>query len=156
MVSSNCVHSTYSCEANKCRIFKHFFCLSDKRFLNINIKKKFEEDKSQGAFFTAQKCVFWGVNILSSKSYTVTKSGISPQRKLGSLRNLKFKFTRYVLTTKFFSRKDPCTYTHVQVVNARTNILSCVRAFTAPTPVCMLEIFFGNQLLSYEHKFQIS
>ena len=31
--------------------------------------------------------VFWGFendNILSSKSYTVTKSGISPQRKLGS------------------------------------------------------------------------
>ena len=37
-----------------------FFCLSDKRFLNIIIKKKFEEDKSQGVFFTAQNCVFWG------------------------------------------------------------------------------------------------
>ena len=41
-------------------------------------------------------------NILSSKTYTVTKSGISPQRKLGSLRNIKLKFTRYDLTTKFF------------------------------------------------------
>ena len=28
-------------------------------------------------------------DILSSKSYTVTKSGISPQRKLGSSRNLR-------------------------------------------------------------------
>ena len=39
-------------------------------------------------------------NILSSKSYTVTKSGISPQRKLGSLRNLKLKLIRYKLITK--------------------------------------------------------
>ena len=40
---------------------------------------------------------FWGFendNILSSKSYksyNVTKSEISPQQKLGSLRNLKLK-----------------------------------------------------------------
>ena len=46
VVSSNRVHSTPSCEANKCRIFKPFFCLSDKRFLNIFIKFFFEEDKS--------------------------------------------------------------------------------------------------------------
>ena len=39
-------------------------------------------------------------NILSSKSYTVTKSGISPQRKLGSWRNLKLKLIRYELITK--------------------------------------------------------
>ena len=41
---------------------------------------------------------FWGFkndNILSSKSYTVTKSEISPQRKLGSLRNLKLKLIRH-------------------------------------------------------------
>ena len=37
-----------------------FFCLSDKRFLNIIIKKKFEEDKSKGAFFSAENCVFLG------------------------------------------------------------------------------------------------
>ena len=38
--------------------------------------------------FLALKIAFFGDfendNILSSKSYTVTKSGISPQRKLGS------------------------------------------------------------------------
>ena len=48
--------------------------------------------------FSALKIVFFGVfendNILSSKSYTVTKSGISPQQKLGSLQNLKLKFIR--------------------------------------------------------------
>ena len=37
VVSSNRVHSTHSCEANKCWIFKPFFRLSDKRFLNIII-----------------------------------------------------------------------------------------------------------------------
>ena len=56
--------------------------------------------------FLVLKIAFFGGfendNILSSKSYTVTKSGISPQRKLGSLRNLKLKFIRYDLTTKFF------------------------------------------------------
>ena len=40
VVSSNRVHSTQSCEANKCRIFKPFFCLSDKRFPMLKIKKK--------------------------------------------------------------------------------------------------------------------
>ena len=38
-----------------------FFCLLDKRFLSIIIKKKFEEDNSEGAFFSAENCVFWGV-----------------------------------------------------------------------------------------------
>ena len=33
-------------------------------------------------------------DIFSSKSYTVTKSGISPQRKLGSLPNLKLLLIR--------------------------------------------------------------
>ena len=33
-------------------------------------------------------------NISSSKSYTVTKSGIYPQQKLGSLQKLKLKFIR--------------------------------------------------------------
>ena len=43
--------------------------------------------------------VFFGFfkndNILSSKLYTVTKSEIFPQRKLGSLRNLKLKLIRH-------------------------------------------------------------
>ena len=38
VLSSNCVHSTHSCEANEYGIFKPFFCLSDKRRLMHNIK----------------------------------------------------------------------------------------------------------------------
>ena len=46
--------------------------------------------------------VFENDNILSSKSYTVTKSGISPQRKLGSLRNFRLFLIRYKVISKFF------------------------------------------------------
>ena len=52
--------------------------------------------------FTFKIAFFWvfkNDNILSSKSYTVTKSEISPQRKLGSLRNWKLKLIRHYLTT---------------------------------------------------------
>ena len=87
VVSSNRVHSTQSCEANKCRIFKPFFCISDKRFLNIIIKKKLRKINFKVRFLPL-KIAFFGRfendNILSSKSYTVTESGISSQRKLGS------------------------------------------------------------------------
>ena len=47
--------------------------------------------------FTFKIAFFWGFKndkILSSKSYTVTKSEISPQQKLESLRNLKIKLIR--------------------------------------------------------------
>ena len=53
--------------------------------------------------FTFKIAFFWvfkNDNILSSKSYTVTKSEISPQLMLGSLRNLKLKLMRHYLTTK--------------------------------------------------------
>ena len=40
VVSSNRVDSTHSCEANKCRIFKPYFYLSDKMFSMLNIKKQ--------------------------------------------------------------------------------------------------------------------
>ena len=39
--------------------------------------------------------VFENDSISSSKLYTVTKSGISPQRKIGSLRNLRLFLIRY-------------------------------------------------------------
>ena len=58
VVSSNRVHSNHLCEANRCRISKPCFCLSDKRCLMLIIKKNDEEDKSEGAFFTAQNCIF--------------------------------------------------------------------------------------------------
>ena len=66
------------------------FCmlLSTKNLKKINLRVRFLPLKI--AFFEG----FENDNILSSKSYMVTKSGISPQRKLGSLRNLKLKFIR--------------------------------------------------------------
>ena len=88
VVSSNRVHSIHLFEANRCRIFKPFFfvyqikgfsALLSKNFLKkINLRVRFLPLKI--AFFEG----FENDNILSSKSYTVTKSGISPQRKLGS------------------------------------------------------------------------
>ena len=39
VVSSNRFHSNHSCEANKCRIFKPFFLLSDKRWAILKMKK---------------------------------------------------------------------------------------------------------------------
>ena len=63
--------------------------LSKKNLKKINLRVRFLPLKI--AFFEG----FENDNILSSKSYTVTKSGISPQRKLGSLRNLKLKFIRH-------------------------------------------------------------
>ena len=43
VVSSNRVHSTHLCEANKCWIFKPFFCLSDKGCLMLIIKRKLKK-----------------------------------------------------------------------------------------------------------------
>ena len=58
---------------------KGFSVLLSKKFLKkINLRVRFLPLKI--AFFEG----FENDNILSSKSYTVTKSGISPQRKLGS------------------------------------------------------------------------
>ena len=62
--------------------------IKKKRLTKINLRVRFLPLKN--AFFGG----FENDNILSSKSYTVTKSRISPQRKLGSLRNLKLKFIR--------------------------------------------------------------
>ena len=93
VVSSNRFHSTHSCEANKCWIFKPFFCLSYNRCLMLIMLKK----TNLRVRFLAIKIAFLGGfendNVLSSKSYTV-KSEISPQRKLVSLRNFKLKFIR--------------------------------------------------------------
>ena len=75
-----------------------FFCFSDKRCLMLIIKKKMLTKVNLWVRFLPLKIAFFGGfendDILSSKSYTVTKSGISPQRKLGSLRNLKLKLIR--------------------------------------------------------------
>ena len=61
-------------------------------------------------FSTTQNGVFGGFendNILSSKSYTVTKSGIYPQRKLGSLQDLKLKLIRKELIFFYNDIKKP-------------------------------------------------
>ena len=45
MVSSNHVHSTHKCEANKCRIFKPFFLFIRLKVSNASYQKNVEEDK---------------------------------------------------------------------------------------------------------------
>ena len=45
----------------KVRFLNRFLRLSDKRLLTILNQKKVEEDKSEGALLSAQKCIFWGV-----------------------------------------------------------------------------------------------
>ena len=67
--------------------------LSKKNLKKINLRVRFLPLKI--AFFEG----FENNNIFSSKSYTVKKSGISPQCKLGFLRNFKHKFIRYKLIT---------------------------------------------------------
>ena len=44
VVSSNRVHSTHSCEANKCRIFKPFFFVYQIKGFQCLIEKKIEKD----------------------------------------------------------------------------------------------------------------
>ena len=61
------------------------------------IKKKLKKINLRLHFLLPKIALFWGFkndNILSSKSYMVTKSGISTQQKLGSLRNLRLKLAR--------------------------------------------------------------
>ena len=62
--------------------------LSKKNLKKINLRVRFSPLKI--AFFEG----FQNDNILSSKSYMVSKSRISPKWKLGSLPNLKLKFIR--------------------------------------------------------------
>ena len=84
VVSSNRVHSTLLCEANKCRIFIQFFFVYQINgfqffFKKINLRVR---------FLPLKIAFFWGFEnnyILSSKSYIATKSEISPQQKIGSL-----------------------------------------------------------------------
>ena len=74
-----------------------FFVYQIKGVQCLISKKNVEEDNLRVRFLPLKIAFFGGFendNILSSKSYTVTKSGISPQRKLGSLQNLKLKFIR--------------------------------------------------------------
>ena len=113
VVSSNCVHSAHLCEANKCRIFKPFFVYQIKGFLILLSKKNLKKINLRVRFLALEIAFFGGFendDILSSKSYTVTKSKISPQRKLGSLRNLKLKPIRYkLITKKIFVKICACT-----------------------------------------------
>ena len=58
------------------------------------MKKKWKKINLMVRFLPLKIMFFKGFendNILSYKSYNVTKSEISPQQKLGSLRNLKLK-----------------------------------------------------------------
>ena len=74
----------------KVKILNSFLRLADHRLPILLFKKKMKRRNLRMHLFIYHlNCfflVFENKNILSSKSYTVTKSGIS-QRKLGSLRN---------------------------------------------------------------------
>ena len=76
-----------------------FFCLSDKRFLNIIIKKKLKKINLKVRFFPPKIAdFFWFLKMIIFEAlnhYIVTKSGISPQRNLGCLRNLKLQLIRH-------------------------------------------------------------
>ena len=90
--------------------------------------------------FLALKIAFLGGfendNILSLKSYTVTKSGISPQRKLGSLQNLKLMLIGGEwLSTKMC--KDPCMHMRVWAVNARARDKTFALAITTRNRTCV-------------------
>ena len=72
-------------------------------------------------FLPVKIAFFWAFEnnfILSSKSYTATKSGIAPQQKSGSLQNLKLKLTRHELIISNVFCKDPCTHICARAVNA--------------------------------------
>ena len=77
--------------------------------------------------FLPLKIVFFWVfendKSFRSEPYMVSKNRISPQRKLGSLRNLRLFLKRHEVIDNFFSRKDPCLYTCAQAVNARVHDL---------------------------------
>ena len=92
-----------------------FFCLSDKWFPLLNIKKNLKKINLRVCFLPLKIVFFGGFendNISSSKSYTVTKSRISPQRKLGSFFNFN---------------EDQCIDAHPRGENTRTRDETCAR-----------------------------
>ena len=82
------------------------FCVHQIRISVPPQAKNLDQKVSRKNRILPLKIVFFWVfdndNILSSKSYTVTKSGISPQGKLGSLRNFRLFLIRYEVISKFF------------------------------------------------------
>ena len=87
----------------KVGILNRFLRVADDGLPTVLIKKKLKKTILKVPFLPLKIAFFWvsgnGKNF-RSKSYMVTKSEISPQRKLGSLQNLKFKLIRNYLTTK--------------------------------------------------------
>ena len=74
-----------------------FFVYHIKGFWIFLSKKNLKKINLRVRFFPIKISFFGGVendNILCSKSYTVTKSGLSPQQKLRSLQNLTLKLIR--------------------------------------------------------------
>ena len=105
--------------------------------------------------FLALKIVFLGGfendNILSSKSYMVKKSGISPPRKLGSLRYLQRKLIRYKLTTKFFLVRITACIRSYEPFNVMSR---CLWLLCACACTDLYKKEFGGQLLSnFQKKF---
>ena len=78
-------------------ILNRFWRVADHGLLVVLIKKKLKKINLRVRFLLLKIVYFWvfeNYNILSANSYIVTKSGITPQRKLGSFRNLKLKLIR--------------------------------------------------------------
>ena len=74
-----------------------FFVYQIKGFSSLLSKKNLKKINLRVRFLALKIAFFGGFendNILSSKSYMVTKSRISHQRKLGSLKDLKLKLIR--------------------------------------------------------------
>ena len=95
---------------------KGFSVLLSKNFLKkINLRVRFLPLKI--AFFEG----FENDNILSSKLYTVTKSGISPQQKLGTSKKFKTQVHKIGLDHQIIFRKDVCMHTHESVINAHAH-----------------------------------
>ena len=66
----------------KVRFLNRFLRLSDKRLLTVLIKRIITKTNFRVQILALKNAFFWGFendNILSSKSYTVTKIKISPQ-----------------------------------------------------------------------------
>ena len=82
VVSSSWLHSTHSCEANKRRNSKPFLACGRSRTSSCSHQKKLKKINLRVRFLLLKIVYFWvfeNYNILSSKSYMVTKSGITPQ-----------------------------------------------------------------------------
>ena len=100
----------------KVRILNRFLRVADHDLLAVLSKKKLKKINLRVRFSPLKIAFFRFLKMVKnfrSKSYMVTKSKISPKRKLGSLRNLRLFLIRYELISVLIFVK----------IRARTRIL---------------------------------